>query len=225
MLIRALTLQATLSRNRALQGDPGGCHARYGDLVPCFGRVFRNEATVGPAPGRDPVPDPGRNGGFRATGGATAGDGRAGSATAPLPGHAVAARGRNTQRRSPSNLYGISPKGCNFELTKVSSLKLTLTVVAKVPAKKPLRRLTAIVGDAAEGGPGSFAFGDQARYAVLALRVAIPIASALRAVIPRPPHRWSAGSGSRAARCRTARPKGTPPARPRSSASRCPALR
>ena len=36
-------------------------------------------------------------------------------------------RGRNTQRGSPSDLYGISPKLCNFKLTKVSSFKLTLT--------------------------------------------------------------------------------------------------
>ena len=45
------------------------------------------------------------------------------------------------------------------------------------------RPLRAIVGGAAER-PGSIAFGDQARYAVLALRVTIPTASALRAVTP-----------------------------------------
>ena len=56
-------------------------------------------------------------------------------------------------------------------------------------------------------------------------RVTIPSASALRAVRPHPQHRWTAGSGSRAARSRTARARGAPPARPRSSASRRRALR
>ena len=44
-----------------------------------------------------------------------------------------------------------------------------IRVGGKVSAKELQRRLQAIVGDAAGGGPGSIAFGDQARFAVLAL--------------------------------------------------------
>ncbi len=98
-------------------------------------------------------------------------------------------------------------------------------VGGKVPAKAPRRRLQAIVGDAAEGGPGSIACGDQAPYGVLSLAGDDPYRFRPSAVLPLLRRPGTVGSGNRTTQCTTTRARGASPARPRSSASRCRALR